>query len=131
MMFYSLFRWIYNSPLNFTCKHPEFDEGSGAFPNDLALLELHLDGRDTSRNAVTVADGSNPFVGELCRISGWGVTGNLMYLILWKMSFYFAAGLISRYKRATQHAKYYRHKTRQTRVPLLRGNQLGTNQPTS
>lgn len=69
-------------PLYFLCiskfKHPEFNQGSGAYPNDLALLELRLDGRDTSRNAVTVADGSNSFVGQPCTITGWGVTGKVL-----------------------------------------------------
>lgn len=56
-------------------QHPDFNQGPGQYPNDLALLELRLDGRDTSRNIITVADGSNSFVGEPCIMTGWGETG--------------------------------------------------------
>lgn len=56
-------------------QHPNFNQGDGAYPNDVALLRLVLEGRDTSRNIITVADGSNSFVGETCIVSGWGITG--------------------------------------------------------
>jgi len=41
----------------------------------MSLLRLALDGRDTGSNAISVADGSNSFVGEPCTITGWGNTG--------------------------------------------------------
>lgn len=56
-------------------QHEQFNQGDGAYPNDIALIRLELDGHDISGNIITVADGSNSFVGETCVLSGWGITG--------------------------------------------------------
>lgn len=56
-------------------QHESYNEGTGTFPNDIALLSLYLDGRDLSRNVISVANGSYTYAGDRCTISGWGVTG--------------------------------------------------------
>lgn len=56
-------------------KHASYNRGSGTYPNDIAVLKLYLEGRDTSRNSISVASSSDQFAGERCVISGWGQTG--------------------------------------------------------
>jgi len=49
--------------------------GSGAFPNDVALLRLNVaNNPDISKNAITVASSTNQYDNEMCVISGWGMT---------------------------------------------------------
>ncbi|XP_060589403.1 fibrinolytic enzyme, isozyme C-like [Ruditapes philippinarum] len=54
--------------------HENYNTGSGAFPNDVAVLRLTPKaGVDISGNAIKLAEGSQTYAGQICTISGWGV----------------------------------------------------------
>lgn len=67
---------------SFSTQHPSYNQGSGAFPNDVALLRLNKASNpsDISKNIIPVASGSQLFENEMCIISGWGVTGKAWHM---------------------------------------------------
>ncbi|KAH3822291.1 hypothetical protein DPMN_124065 [Dreissena polymorpha] len=56
-------------------KHPNYNAGSGGYPNDFALLELTSDADLSGTNkAIALADAGDNFDRQTCEISGWGHT---------------------------------------------------------
>ncbi|KAH3706331.1 hypothetical protein DPMN_065716 [Dreissena polymorpha] len=62
--------------------HPNYNVGSGAYPHDIALLELTSDADLSGTNkAIELATTGENFDRQACEISGWGhtVTGNNIF----------------------------------------------------
>ncbi|XP_053394897.1 fibrinolytic enzyme, isozyme C-like isoform X1 [Mercenaria mercenaria] len=53
--------------------HNNYNQGSGGFPNDVALLRLKPNGQDITKNIIKIASGTSDYAGQICTISGWGV----------------------------------------------------------
>merc|ERR1711893_13651 len=54
--------------------HPNYGQGSGAFPNDISLIQLStaIDMSNPFVSAINLAEGSQDYAGQRCIISGWG-----------------------------------------------------------
>ncbi|XP_060568202.1 fibrinolytic enzyme, isozyme C-like [Ruditapes philippinarum] len=52
--------------------HEDYNTGSGALPNDIALLRLTTNGYNISRNIIRLARGAYDYSNQICTISGWG-----------------------------------------------------------
>ena len=57
-------------------QHPDYGSGPGAFPNDIAVIELTTAANLDSAfiDTIAMAEGDYDYAGERCIISGWGVT---------------------------------------------------------
>lgn len=57
--------------------------GTGAYPNDVALLKLssYIDLVNSNQRAITMADTNDNFDNTECYITGWGLDENSKSLI--------------------------------------------------
>ena len=57
-------------------QHPDYGVGIGAYPNDIAVLQLATSANLSSEfiGKIAMADGNFDYAGERCVITGWGGT---------------------------------------------------------
>ena len=60
-------------------QHESYQQGAGAFPNDIAVIGTP--GADMSDYVIALAEANDDFSGQDCTISGWGRLTGMSYTI--------------------------------------------------